>query len=97
MEGGFFPSLAIILVFSTSKGFPAIDPKAPAKDPAVNLNTKLESLVTPIACLIGPYKPKRRDVYEASLSQAALIPFQKAAMPSSAAITLTVPLMPRAL
>jgi len=50
-----------------------------------------------IAFLIGPYKPRRSDVYDASRIHAAPIPFQKAVTPSSFAIILTVPPIPNAL
>ena len=43
----FLPSAVIILVFNTSKGFPTIDPKAPARDPAANFRRKGESAFTP--------------------------------------------------
>jgi hypothetical protein len=55
-------ALAIMRVFSTSKGFPAMEPMAPAAEPAANLNTKCESLFTPMACLMGAYRPSLRDV-----------------------------------
>ena len=41
------PSAVIILVFKTSKGFPTIDPRAPAKEPAANFKRKGESAFTP--------------------------------------------------
>ena len=46
---------------------------------------------------MGAYKPKRREVYEASRSHAAPMPFQNAARPSSLKITPTVPETPNAL
>ena len=42
------PSAVIILVFRTSKGFPTIDPRAPANEPAANFKMKGESDFTPM-------------------------------------------------
>ena len=69
------PSLAIIRVFNTSKGFPASEPIPPAIAPDMNFIKKLASLLSaPRTSLTGSYNPKRREVQEASRSQAALIP-----------------------
>ena len=42
------PSAVIILVFRTSKGFPTMDPRAPAREPAANFKMKGESDFTPM-------------------------------------------------
>ena len=41
---------------------------------SVTLRTKLESGLRPMACLMGPYRPRRRDVYDASRIHAAPMP-----------------------
>ena len=41
----------------------------------VTLRTKLESGLRPMACLMGPYRPRRKDVYDASRIHAAPMPW----------------------
>jgi len=62
------PSLAIILVFNTSNGFPAILPIAPEIDPAKNFYRKV---ALPVISLTGSYNPNLKLVYTLSLSHAA--------------------------
>jgi len=67
--------LAIILVFKTSNGFPAVDPIVPAIAPAMNFYAKpAPGLSAPVHPLAGSYRPILNEVYDASLIQAAPIP-----------------------
>jgi hypothetical protein len=75
---------------------PARDPRAPAALPARNFLRKVadSGSAAPKATLMGSYRPKRRDVYEASRNQAAFTPFHRAATPSSPAILVVEPTIP---
>lgn len=82
--------------FNTSNGFPANDPRAPAADPAANFfkNVVVFGSFAPKRILIGSYNPSRRDVYDASRSQAAFTPFQRPRTPSSETSFFEVPSIP---